>query len=618
MNHLKLFFIIFSITAMLTFTGCDKIPGTDDSSGTGGNNGGNTTGQVESPVFSPSGGIYGSTVNVTISSNTAGASIFYTTNGTEPSTSSTPYTAPVAVTSSATIKAIAVKTGMKDSSSASAGYVIMLAGTVSAPIFSPAGGTFDTAQSVTISCATSGAEIYYTTNEDTPTAASAKYSAPIAVSSAMTIKAIGVKAGYSDSDVSSAVFSFSPAVPVITPDSGTFDCEQTVTITCGTSGSLIYYSTDGGNYQQYTAPITLNGSGENTVKAYSVKTGYPNSATVTKNYLFRSWGMVSEFFSSVNASSLLIDQSSNIYVACQAPYIYKYNGSSWEIWLQYYFGNSSYYYHQLYKRPNNNIIELIDATNHYGYAAEYNGSSWYSLSAYDNYCTLGQCYYKAVMDVDQYGVPYVLFQDNSNSNKLTVTKCVASVWQPVGTRGFAYVSTIMGFAVAPGGTPYATVQNSGLWVMKYDGTNWVYVGGQALSLNMSIESSIAVNTDGIPLVAHAGTGSGKLNVLKYDNINWVNEGNADITPGFVKFPILKYSPQGQLFVSCLDYDNGKLIVMKLNGNKWAKVGITNNIDIIDWDSNYCFAFDNSGNPYIAYFEKTGTNSGYTRIWRLNP
>lgn len=61
--------------------------------------------------------------------------------------------------------------------------------TLSAPTFSPAGGTYYTAQNVEIS-GPAGATIYYTTNGSDPTTASTVYSAPIAVNQTTTIKAI--------------------------------------------------------------------------------------------------------------------------------------------------------------------------------------------------------------------------------------------------------------------------------------------------------------------------------------------------------------------------------------------------------------------------------------------
>ncbi len=78
--------------------------------------------------------------------------------------------------------------------------------TVETPTFSPAGGTYTSAQSVTISCATTGAAIHYTTDNSTPTASSTTYTGAITVSSTTTIKAIAVKSGISDSDVASALY----------------------------------------------------------------------------------------------------------------------------------------------------------------------------------------------------------------------------------------------------------------------------------------------------------------------------------------------------------------------------------------------------------------------------
>lgn len=64
---------------------------------------------------------------------------------------------------------------------------------VRTPTFSPDGGTFASPQSVTISCATEGATIYYTIDGTTPTASSTPYTEPITVSESLTLMAIAVK-----------------------------------------------------------------------------------------------------------------------------------------------------------------------------------------------------------------------------------------------------------------------------------------------------------------------------------------------------------------------------------------------------------------------------------------
>ena len=80
--------------------------------------------------------------------------------------------------------------------------------TCATPTFSPAAGTYTQAQNVSISCATEGATIYYTTNGDTPTTNSAVYTEAISVSSNMTIKAMATAEGYDNSAVATAEYAF--------------------------------------------------------------------------------------------------------------------------------------------------------------------------------------------------------------------------------------------------------------------------------------------------------------------------------------------------------------------------------------------------------------------------
>ena len=89
-------------------------------------------GIVGAPTFAPAAGTYTENQSVALSSSTDGATIHYTTDGTTPTTDSNVYTAAIPVTGTAgeristTIKAIAVKSGMQNSSVTSATYVIEL------------------------------------------------------------------------------------------------------------------------------------------------------------------------------------------------------------------------------------------------------------------------------------------------------------------------------------------------------------------------------------------------------------------------------------------------------------------------------------------------------------
>ena len=169
------------------------------------------------PAFSPAPGTFTSVQSVTLSDSTTGASIYYTTNGSTPTAASTLYSAPIAVSATTTIEAIAVASGYTNSAVATGAYTINIP-TAATPAFSPAPGSFSSAQSVTLSDATTGAAIYYTTNGTMPTTASTLYSAstPIAVSSTTTINAIAIASGYLNSPAATGTYTIlGPTVSVV-------------------------------------------------------------------------------------------------------------------------------------------------------------------------------------------------------------------------------------------------------------------------------------------------------------------------------------------------------------------------------------------------------------------
>ncbi len=86
--------------------------------------------QAAVPTFTPAAGIYTSSRSVTLADTTAGATIYYTTGGATPTTSSPKYTGPIAVSKTTTVRAIAVAMGYTNSAVASATYTIAVAPTV--------------------------------------------------------------------------------------------------------------------------------------------------------------------------------------------------------------------------------------------------------------------------------------------------------------------------------------------------------------------------------------------------------------------------------------------------------------------------------------------------------
>ena len=143
---------------------------------------------------------------ITISCETPGASIYYTTDGTEPTASNgTLYSGAFSITATTTVKAVAVKTGYNNSSVASVKFTKNVP-TCANPVIS---GTtpFTESTSVTISCSTTGAKIYYTTNGTIPTTSSSVYSSPITLTASATVKAIAVMSGMENSEIVSKFFS---------------------------------------------------------------------------------------------------------------------------------------------------------------------------------------------------------------------------------------------------------------------------------------------------------------------------------------------------------------------------------------------------------------------------
>ena len=249
--------------------------------------------QIPPPVFTPSAGSYSANQLVTITDATAGAMIYYTTNGTTPTTSSTVYSGAISVVGNGTnetIEALATKSGMLNSSVVTAAYTINYTKT-STPQFSPTAGTYTSAQTVTLSSATPGAYINYTTNGTTPAASGGSLSpVTVSVSASETIEAIAYESGWTNSTVASAAYTITGTVatPTFSPGAGTYTSAQTVTISSTTPGAYINYTTNGTTPTSSggsPSPVTVTVSASETVEAIAYESGWINSTVASATYI---------------------------------------------------------------------------------------------------------------------------------------------------------------------------------------------------------------------------------------------------------------------------------------------------------------------------------------------
>ncbi len=343
-----------------------------------------TTPTVETPVFSPVAGTYADSVTFSLSCATENAVVRYTTDGSEPTETSTAYSTPITLTATTTVKAKAFKSDWQASETATAVYSIVYdpvltvsgnalaftstqlsqtftvggahltdpitltvddthftvspttianpnsntvvtvtfdgtepaTGTITAvsdtlsatvaltataqlptPVLTPATAVEDSLVTVTMSCTVADAAIHYTTDGTEPTATSAVYSAPVTFNTpgTYTVKALAVKSGWENSAVATGTYTVNEpqapdtvAAPVITPATASYYEPQTVTITCATEGAVIRYTTDGTvpteSAAVYSAPFTVNATTTITAKAW--KAGWIASETASTTISF--------------------------------------------------------------------------------------------------------------------------------------------------------------------------------------------------------------------------------------------------------------------------------------------------------------------------------------------
>ena len=243
-------------------------------------------------ITPPNGTVLSGTTNVIISCATEGATIYYTTDGSEPTEESAVYHR-FRISGKSIVKAVAVKNGLYGET-AVAEYAL---GQCASPVITPGdGSTFNwSRESVSIAWTGEDGVLRYTTDGSDPTAESPVYVGPFTIDETTVVKAKAFGDQFFDSAVVTAALTrvwVNVATPTIAADSTFAGSKTLVTLSCANETAVIRYTLDGSDPDLdsaiYTEPFAVTESC--TVKAYAVCEDYLDSAVASFD-IERVWGI---------------------------------------------------------------------------------------------------------------------------------------------------------------------------------------------------------------------------------------------------------------------------------------------------------------------------------------
>lgn len=211
---------------------------------------------------SPNGGSFNSAQSVSLTSNET-ATIYYTTDGSTPTISSTVYSTPISISVNTTLKFFGVDETANTSTVQTVNFVIDTVAPTTT--ISPVAGTYEESQTITLTT-NETATVYYTLDGSNPTTGSTVYTSPININNTTTIKYFARDSVGNSEAVKTSVFTINlpdttPPVITASPSGGTYTASQTVTLTSN-EAATIYYSLDGSNPTTsstvYSSPIEVS------------------------------------------------------------------------------------------------------------------------------------------------------------------------------------------------------------------------------------------------------------------------------------------------------------------------------------------------------------------------
>lgn len=588
-------------------------------------------------------GYYNTTqyVNLTAEDNLfPNPTIYYTLNGTDPTTNSQIYTGPIMLSDEGNVllKFFAVDAGGNVSNIITMNYTIDE--TAPTAYTKPSGSTYTTKQNVSITASDNldpNPVIYYTLDGTDPTnsATRVKYSEPITITSSTRLRYVAVDYANNWSQVYDEIYVMkytNAPVPTANIASGLYSSDQVVTLTATDQidpKPKIYYTLDGSNPTTkstlYTWPISINTIGTTILKFIAVNNAGLVSNVITCTYTLNKQGAGGTWNSTAIAAdgmynSIAIDKSGNPHV------VYYQVSSSTDDYpeLIYAYKDSKGWHRELVDSSKAGsgfyVSMVLDSSNNpsmvYGEVFGVNSTDKLKYAYRDttgwHITVLTQNSYISFINLALYNnQPRISFYNDSANNGLgelqymykngtqwyienVTTKSSGGRWNSLaldskGNPRISYYDIYSG--PVQGSLRYAERTDDGKWLIT------TVDGNMADPVNVGIWNSIAIDSDGNPHISYnsnLGGGGGSLKYTYYDGTNWITSIISTLKSSCSKLILTKSNSP---LIVYEDVTTGNFKYAYLDGTKW----IINNIDTVDgvgqWIS---LTLNGTGIPYVCY------------------
>jgi sugar lactone lactonase YvrE len=387
------------------------------------------------------------------------------------------------------------------------------------------------------------------------------------------------------SNVAAAAYSIgaAAAAPSFLPAGGTYSSDQSVRISCATTGAVIHYTTDGStptsSSAAYTAPIAVSGNGTNeTIKAIATATGMNASSVGAATYVI-GYGQVSTPTFSPIAGTYPRDQSVTISSSVPGAVIHYTSDGSTPT------SSSATYTAPIAVAGNGTSVTIKAIATGAGITASSVGTAAYAISyGWQTVGVIGsgasQLKYPAGVEVDAQGHIYVV--DQGNSRIVRMNDMDGTGWTVCGAtdhsdrlRGANRFKSPAGVAVDPQGRVYVADQgNSRIVRMNgVNGSEWTAFGAFGSGANQFINpAGIAIDAGRHHIYV---VDQGNSRVVRMDDMSgsgWTAFGTFGSGASQFKYPAgIALDANGRIYIA--DYANSRIVRMDdMSGTGWITLG----------------------------------------------